>query len=63
MSHLVLGAWGCGVFRNDPRRVAAVFKALLEGLFKNVFAQVTFAIFDSSEEQRTYGAFESTLVK
>ncbi|MEU4717179.1 TIGR02452 family protein [Micromonospora purpureochromogenes] len=26
---LVLGAWGCGVFRNDPRQVAAAFADLL----------------------------------
>ncbi|AQU65433.1 TIGR02452 family protein [Streptomyces niveus] len=26
---LVLGAWGCGVFRNDPARVAGAFRALL----------------------------------
>ncbi|MFB8348656.1 TIGR02452 family protein [Streptomyces niveus] len=28
---LVLGAWGCGVFRNDPARVAGTFRALLVG--------------------------------
>ncbi|WP_329037750.1 TIGR02452 family protein [Streptomyces sp. NBC_01725] len=28
---LVLGAWGCGVFRNDPVRVAGAFRALLVG--------------------------------
>jgi uncharacterized protein (TIGR02452 family) len=27
----VLGAWGCGVFRNDPARLAAAFAALLTG--------------------------------
>lgn len=28
---LVLGAWGCGVFRNDPARVAGAFRTLLIG--------------------------------
>ncbi|MES2570833.1 MAG: TIGR02452 family protein, partial [Verrucomicrobiota bacterium] len=38
----VLGAWGCGVFRNDPRMVARVFAELLcgSGEFAGVFAQV-----------------------
>src|SRR6202043_794421 len=30
-SALVLGAWGCGVFRNDPRQVAAAFRTQLIG--------------------------------
>jgi hypothetical protein len=28
---LVLGAWGCGVFRNDPAEVASAFAAALHG--------------------------------
>jgi len=27
----VLGAWGCGVFRNDPREVATAFAEWLRG--------------------------------
>jgi uncharacterized protein (TIGR02452 family) len=31
---LVLGAWGCGVFRNDPRQVAELFRDALAGRFR-----------------------------
>jgi uncharacterized protein (TIGR02452 family) len=56
---LVLGAWGCGVFRNDPRMVARIFSELLSlsGPFDGVFTEVAFAVFDPSREQATYKAF------
>jgi uncharacterized protein (TIGR02452 family) len=56
---LVLGAWGCGVFRNDPKLVARVFKNLLGNQFKNVFEEVVFAVYDSSKDKSVFLAFES----
>jgi uncharacterized protein (TIGR02452 family) len=56
---LVLGAWGCGVFRNDPNLVARVFKNLLKNKFKNVFEEVVFAVYDSSKNKSVFLAFES----
>lgn len=41
---LILGAWGCGVFNNDPHRVAENFKILLRDYFKGCFEKVIFAI-------------------
>lgn len=44
---LVLGAWGCGVFKNDPRDIARYFAEALDrrgAKFKNVFKHVVFAI-------------------
>ncbi|MEU3660593.1 TIGR02452 family protein [Streptomyces sp. NPDC032940] len=45
---LVLGAWGCGVFRNDPAQVAGAFRTLLGpgGRFAPAFERVTFGILD-----------------
>jgi uncharacterized protein (TIGR02452 family) len=45
---LVLGAWGCGVFANDPREVAELFAEYLlgEGAYSKSFAEVVFAILD-----------------
>ncbi|MEV6833253.1 TIGR02452 family protein [Streptomyces sp. NPDC051133] len=50
---LVLGAWGCGVFQNDPAQVAGAFRALLGpgGRFAGSFEQVVFGVLD-----RTPGA-------
>lgn len=42
---LVLGAFGCGGFRNSPELVADIFeKLLVEGEFQSVFREVIFAI-------------------
>jgi uncharacterized protein (TIGR02452 family) len=42
--HLVLGAWGCGVFGNDPAVVAEAFDVALRGKFRGAFVHVVFAI-------------------
>lgn len=55
---LVLGAWGCGVFRNDPREVAEVFARLLRSDYAHSFARVVFAIYDKSRDRGTLQAFE-----
>ncbi len=41
---LVLGAWGCGVFGNDPAIVARCFARVFEESFRGTFTHVTFAI-------------------
>ncbi|MGW2675984.1 TIGR02452 family protein [Streptomyces sp. NPDC001436] len=55
---LVLGAWGCGVFRNDPSMVARAFRHHLTDRFTGTFAHVTFAILDRDPGPRM--AFERT---
>lgn len=54
---LVLGAWGCGVFGNDCQEIAEAFQRALADDFRGVFAQVTFAILDWSQEHRFIGPF------
>jgi uncharacterized protein (TIGR02452 family) len=58
---LVLGAWGCGVFRNDPTTVARAFRNHLTdgGAFAGRFPRVVFAVYDTSAGQATLGAFRS----
>jgi uncharacterized protein (TIGR02452 family) len=56
---LVLGAWGCGVFKNDPEEVAEAFATWLGGpAFTGAFARVVFAVYDRSEGQENRRAFE-----
>ncbi|ANZ35650.1 TIGR02452 family protein [Lentzea guizhouensis] len=52
---LVLGAWGCGVFGNDPATVARAFqRALQECRF---FDDVVFAVFDRQKGTPVLAAF------
>ncbi|MFJ3960887.1 TIGR02452 family protein [Streptomyces sp. NPDC090036] len=53
---LVLGAWGCGVFQNDPAQVAEAFRGLLAARFAGVFERVVFGILD--RDPTTREAFE-----
>ncbi len=55
---LVLGAWGCGVFQNDPEQIAELFQIALAGRFRGAFTRVVFAVLDSSGERRSLGPFE-----
>ena len=41
---LILGAWGCGVFGNDPVAVASIFKKVIHESFANAFRNIIFAI-------------------
>lgn len=41
---IILGAWGCGAFRNDPYSIATHFHDLFSYQFKGAFKQVVFAI-------------------
>jgi uncharacterized protein (TIGR02452 family) len=54
-STLVLGAWGCGAFGNDPHRTAVDFREALENDFRGAFSDVVFAITDWSPERRFFG--------
>lgn len=55
---LLLGAWGCGVFRNDPREVADVFARWLEHpRFQGAFSRVVFAVYDRGRDRPNYSAF------
>ena len=54
---LVLGAWGCGVFKNDPADVAKWFHFHLcqSGMFARAFDVVVFAVLDNTPGEPTCG--------
>lgn len=56
---LVLGAWGCGVFRNRPQQMAQWFAThlLQGGRYRGVFERVRFAVYDPKEDG-TFAAFK-----
>lgn len=63
-TRLVLGAWGCGNFGNDPDLVAKLFYQVLmeynkndEICFANCFEEIIMAVFDNSAEQIRYRSF------
>lgn len=55
---LLLGAWGCGVFRNDPDDVAQTFFGLLRGpRYAGLFDLVCFAVYDPPPGRGNLTAF------
>ncbi|MDQ3798489.1 MAG: TIGR02452 family protein [Acidobacteriota bacterium] len=57
---LILGAWGCGVFQNEPQMIAGIFAGLLKGEFAGCFEHVIFAVYDTSRARRIYQAFAAS---
>lgn len=57
---LVLGAFGCGAFRNNPRSVAKAYKdAMLE--FDGYFDKVDYAIYYTGRAVENYETFKSVM--
>jgi len=56
---VVLGAWGCGVFGNEPSDIARWFSDALnsDSRFVGAFDRVVFAVLDFAEDTPTYNAF------
>lgn len=59
-ANLILGAWGCGVFRNNPTDMAHYFEQYLKngGKYEGVFNTVVFAVLDRND-RGIYNAFKS----
>ena len=58
ISHLVLGALGCGAFQNPPEDVARIFKKIILGDRRHPafdgMEEIVFAIFDNGENLRVF---------
>jgi len=58
---LVLGAFGCGAFENDPRVVARAYACALRE-FPRVFSKIEFAIYGAGYDKNdNYSAFKEVL--
>lgn len=73
-SRLVLGAWGCGGFRNDPDMMSKCFAKAIEGMvgashdgmtkgpgWESIFDHISFAVLDRSRDGRRIHAFEKNM--
>lgn len=59
IQHLLLGAWGCGVFQNNPADIAGYFaRYLVNGRYAKCFKQVVFAVYDRNKEGENITAFQ-----
>lgn len=57
---LVLGAFGCEVFKNRPLLVAQYFKEILGNeKFKEQFEKIVFAIYEPKPQKTTYEIFHN----
>ncbi|MDO4805107.1 MAG: TIGR02452 family protein [Lachnospiraceae bacterium] len=57
---LILGAFGCGAFRNNPNVVARAYKTALQE-FPKVFRQIEFAVYCPPGGSTNYDVFNRTL--
>ncbi len=58
---LILGAWGCGVYKNDPQYISGVFKKVIAD-YKNSFESIIFAIInDKNSVSNNFEIFRNTL--
>ncbi len=61
---LVLGAWGCGVFKNNPAMVAQMFADLLlpNGQFWGRVKSISFSILNSSKQAKIFAEFQRRFI-
>lgn len=57
VDNLILGAWGCGVFRNDPYKVAKAFRDRIITNYTNSFNYIGFPIYTKSLTDTNFKAF------
>lgn len=57
---LVLGAFGCGAFRNDPKVVAEAYRDVIPQ-FSGYFREICFAVYCPPGDSRNYDVFKRIL--
>ena len=59
---IILGAFGCGAFQNDPQVVAAAAKNVIAE-YEHAFQNIEFAVYCSPRDTRNYEIFHKVLGK
>ncbi len=57
---LILGAFGCGAFRNPPEIVAKVFNTVMQD-YLSYFDTIEYAVFHTEREVANFEAFKSII--
>ena len=57
---LVLGAFGCGAFENNPEVVASVYSRVT-GEFRGYFDVIAYAVYCTPKDRKNYNAFKQQL--
>jgi len=55
---IVLGAWGCGDFGNDPAEIAQLFQKAIHENFPGAYRHITFSILDWGRSKMVISPFE-----
>ena len=64
IDNLILGAFGCGAFANDPKMISKIFKnILIDEEYYKYFINVHFAIFTMPHEMKNLNDFKTTFEK
>ena len=58
---VILGAFGCGAFRNPPDVVADAYKSVLSD-FKSCFDEINFAVYCSPQDLTNFNVFKKVLM-
>ena len=62
--HIILGAFGCGAFQNDPNIVSRLFKeVIIDDGFGYLFDYIEFAVYCRPYDKINYDAFYNTFKK
>jgi uncharacterized protein (TIGR02452 family) len=62
VDNIILGAWGCGVFKNDPTEMAEIFMSVLNDEYRHRFKRVIFAIInDHNSVGDNYDMFKDVI--
>lgn len=61
VKNLILGAWGCGVFRNNPNDIANYFAHFLinDGKYSKCFDKIIFAVYSTGKKRENISNFEN----
>lgn len=57
--NIILGAWGCGAFGNDPEMIADEFKKMINKV--SAFEHVCFAVYDNRELPVLFESFKKVI--